>query len=106
MKLNCWEYKKCGRQPGGPKADELGVCPAAVDDRLDGVHGGKKAGRACWVLAGTLCGGKPQGTYANKYKNCQVCDFFRTVKNEEGWDYHLSIVLLRRLQTDLTPAGQ
>jgi len=27
-KLNCWEFKKCGRQPGGPKVAELGVCPA------------------------------------------------------------------------------
>ncbi|MGE5174112.1 MAG: two-CW domain-containing protein, partial [Betaproteobacteria bacterium] len=28
-KLNCWEHKKCGRQPGGHKVAELGVCPSA-----------------------------------------------------------------------------
>ena len=27
---NCWEVKQCGRQPGGPKAGEFGVCPAAT----------------------------------------------------------------------------
>jgi hypothetical protein len=28
-KLNCWEVKKCGREPGGVKVKELGVCPAS-----------------------------------------------------------------------------
>ena len=105
-KRNCWEFKQCGREPGGKKAHELGVCPASLDDRLEGAHGGKNAGRACWVLAGTLCGGKPQGTYASKHKNCQLCDFYRVVKDEEGMDFQLSIVLLRRLEAGLVPAGQ
>jgi hypothetical protein len=105
-KRNCWEFKQCGREPGGKKAEELGVCPASTDGRLDSVHGGKNAGRACWVLAGTLCGGKPQGTYANKYKSCQLCDFYHKVKDEEKMDFQLSIVLLRRLQTGLVPVGQ
>jgi hypothetical protein len=98
-KLNCWEFKRCERQPGGRKAAELGVCPAAVDERLHGVHGGKNAGRACWVLAGTMCGGKVQGTFAQKYDNCESCEFFRTVKEEEGPSYNLSIVLLRKIRT-------
>ncbi|MBI5102871.1 MAG: hypothetical protein HZB33_13690 [Nitrospirae bacterium] len=63
-------------------------------ETLAGVHGGKNAGRACWVLAGTMCGGKVQGTFAQKYANCEVCDFFRSVKEEEGSAYELSIVLL------------
>jgi len=62
-KLNCWEFKKCGRQPEGVHEHNLGTCPAPLERMLDGVHGGKNAGRACWVLAGTMCGGKVQGTF-------------------------------------------
>ncbi len=82
-KLNCWEHKKCGRQPGGHKAAELGVCPSAIASDLNGAHGGMNAGRACWVVAGSLCGGKIQGTYAKKLLNCWRCDFMNKVKQEE-----------------------
>ena len=82
-KLNCWEFKKCGRQPGGHRVSELGVCPAATEKLLDGSHGGRNAGRACWVVAGSLCGGKIQGTYAQKLHNCWRCDFMARVKQEE-----------------------
>ncbi len=84
MKINCWEFKKCGREPGGKKAADLGVCPSATETALDGAHGGKNAGRACWVVAGSLCGGKIQGTYAQKLLNCWRCDFMNTVKREEN----------------------
>ena len=96
-KQNCWEAKKCGRELGGANK-ELGVCPAAADTRLHGTHGGKMGGRACWVLAGTLCGGKEQGTFAAKYHNCEKCDFYKQVRLEEGATYTLSIMLLKKLQ--------
>ena len=83
FRMNCWEYKNCGRQPGGHKSHELGICPAAVDQAVHGAHGGKNAGRACWVVAGSLCGGKIQGTYAKKLLNCWRCDFMNRVKAEE-----------------------
>jgi hypothetical protein len=83
-KQNCWEFKKCERQPGGAKTAELGVCPAATEARLDGKNGGRNGGRACWVLAGTLCGGKVQGSYAQKTGNCMQCDFYKEVRQEEG----------------------
>jgi len=51
MKTNCWEYKKCGREPGGSKARELGIYLAATETKMAGVHGGSQAGRACWVVA-------------------------------------------------------
>lgn len=95
-KMNCWEFKKCGREPGGTKKDQ-GVCPASVDPRLHGVHDGRLAGRACWVIAGTMCGGKEQGTFAHKYHDCERCDFYRLVKSEEGFNYVLSIVLLKKV---------
>jgi len=96
-KLNCWEVKNCGRAPGGGNADELGVCPATTDKRLDGTHEGKNAGRACWTLAGTFCGGKVQGTYAQKYGNCSICDFYYKVKFEEGTNYEFIPNILKRL---------
>ena len=86
-KINCWEHKKCGREPEGTNALELGVCPASVETRLSGTHGGKNAGRACWVVAGSMCGGKVQGTFAKRYGNCAVCDFPKLVKEDEGEDF-------------------
>ena len=83
MKLNCWEAKRCGREPGGSKAEELGVCPVTTDADLSGGHGGRNAGRACWIVAGSLCGGKIQGTYAKKLNNCWRCEFMNLVKKEE-----------------------
>lgn len=83
IKLNCWEFKKCGRQPGGHKAAELGICPVTTYQGLNGAHGGKNAGRACWVVAGSLCGGQIQGTFAQKLHNCWRCDFMNTVKKDE-----------------------
>ena len=82
-KKNCWEFKQCNRQPGGLLSGELGVCPASVDTTLNGAHGGKNAGRACWAVAGTFCGGAIQGTEAQKKHNCWMCNFFQQVKREE-----------------------
>ena len=82
-KLNCWEYKKCGREQGGAKAAELGVCPAASDTSYDGLNQGTNAGRICWAVAGTFCGGKVQGTFAEKRRSCIDCDFFKRVQAEE-----------------------
>ena len=96
-KLNCWEFKKCGREPGGIKIHELGVCPATVEVRLHGVHGGSNAGRACWVVAGSFCGGKVQGSFAQKYGNCIKCDFYQALKEEEKEHYELSPTLLSKL---------
>jgi len=76
----------------------MGVCPATTDGRLDGVHGGKKCGRACWVIAGTFCGGVVQGTFGAKYKTCELCDFYQQVVKEEGPGYQLSLILLNKLK--------
>ena len=98
QKKNCWEVKNCGREAGGANEKDLGICPAAVEIRLDGTHSGKNAGRTCWVLAGTLCQGEVQGTFAQKYRSCEVCDFYRQVKQEEGPRFVLSAVLLSMLK--------
>jgi hypothetical protein len=62
---------------------------------LDGVHNGTNAGRACWVIAGTMCEGQVQGTFAQKYKNCGVCDFYKSVLKEEGSYFEMTINLLK-----------
>lgn len=82
--VDCWQAKKCGREPGGAKVAELGVCAASTFKRLDGVHHGRNGGRACWALSGTLCGGKVQGTFAAKLATCLDCAFYKQVKAEEG----------------------
>lgn len=83
-KQNCWQYKKCGREPGGANAREHGICPAVSEARIDGVNSGHNGGRCCWVVAGTMCDGAPKGTFADKYESCAMCDFFLKVKEEEG----------------------
>jgi len=97
MKKNCWEFKQCGREPGGEKISELGECDAAKEKRLDGIHEGRNAGRSCWVVAGTLCKGEVQGTFAQKYKSCEKCEFYQMVRKEEGGKFMLSAVLLNKL---------
>ncbi len=82
-KTNCWEHKKCEREPGGRLSGERGICPASAHQILNGIHGGKNAGRACWAVAGTFCGGEAQGTEAQKQRSCWNCDFFQLVKGEE-----------------------
>jgi hypothetical protein len=97
-KKNCWEVKECGREPGGEKVRELGICPVTMALKLDGVHGGKAAGRACWVVAGTLCGGQVQGTFAMKFENCESCDFYEAVRQEEFPSFQYSSTLLAKLR--------
>ncbi len=98
MRLNCWEFKQCGRQPGGEHECDIGTCPAAAEERLQGVHHGINGGRTCWVVAGTSCRGEPKGTFAQKFRNCRACDFYRKVCGEERPAFQSSAVLLWRLE--------
>jgi hypothetical protein len=94
-KQNCWEFKNCGREPGGKNAKELGVCPAALEKAADCMNCGKNGGRACWAIVGTLCGGKVQGSFALKTGDCLKCDFYERVKAEEGYEFGMSIDVLK-----------
>ena len=76
--VNCWEERKCGH--------EL-TCPAATVKKMNRINGGTNAGRFCWVITGTLCEGKVQGTFAQKLKKCMKCDFLIRVKKEQGADF-------------------
>lgn len=97
-KINCWDFKKCGRAPGGAGVDNRKSCPTYLEQRLNRVHGGKNAGRACWVVAGTFCGGKVQGVFAKKYESCKDCDFYKKVLAEEGMKFVFTINLMNMLR--------
>jgi hypothetical protein len=96
--INCWEFKKCGRNPGGTKVVELGVCPASIETRTDNINRGKNGGRACWAISGTLCGGKVQGTFATKLTNCMQCEFYQQVGSEEGPNHESARDILAKLK--------
>jgi len=85
-RLNCWEYQRCGREPGGVRSSR-GVCPAATSDALDGTHHGSNGGRSCWVVTDTLCGGRISGVHAEKQCECRKCSFMKRVEVEESLDY-------------------
>ena len=97
-KQNCWEFKKCGREFLGAKVDELGICPAATENRLNGAHGGVDAGRACWVVVETFCDDKVQGTFSRKSTTCQDCDFYKLVVDEEFPYFEYPPSLLAKLK--------
>lgn len=59
---NCWEYMRCG-------AETQQLCVTVVQQR----------GQECWLVAGTMCGGEPQGTLAKKILSCKHCDFYKFV---------------------------
>ncbi len=75
---------QCGREPGGEKVLELGVCPVTVDTSHEGINSGSHAGRFCWAVAGTMCDGRVQGTFAEKRKSCTQCHFYNEVRAQEG----------------------
>jgi hypothetical protein len=97
-KENCWEYKKCGRQPGGDKIAELGPCPAVSCFKAHEINDGINGGRACWAIAGTFCGGQVQGIFIEKHKDCVNCDFFHQVANEEGKNLLAVDVILSKIR--------
>jgi hypothetical protein len=87
-KLNCWEYKKCGREPGGLNARTLGVCLSATNTSMNKINGGINGGRVCWLVAGTY--GKSRAELADciaidTTSSCYQCDFHSQVLSEEGF---------------------
>jgi hypothetical protein len=86
-KQNCWEFMKCGREPNGTNAKKLGVCPASVDESLNNVNCGTNAGRFCWKVVGTLCHETIKAKSALEIISCQLCHFFKKVRDEEGKNF-------------------
>ena len=68
---------KCGREPGGEKVAELGICRAADEEFFNGINDGKNGGRVCFVFAGTFSSGVVDGSFAKKLISCENCNFFK-----------------------------
>lgn len=88
---------KCGK--------EFGTCPVMIEKKLHKVHGGLNAGRACWVVGGSCCGGRLQGTFSEKFESCTKCAFYKNVRREEFPNFELSPSLLLLLNSN-SPANQ
>lgn len=100
MKKNCWEIMGCGRELGGQRVAEAGVCPAASIKKADGINSGKNAGRICWAVAGTVCDKGIHGDMARKSKeSCLECEFYKLVEREEG--KHFELLLPGQLEEKL-----
>jgi len=84
-KLNCWEYKQCGLQEGGKNAEKQGVCPASIVNPEEGINGGTHGGRLCWTLNNTKCMNKTE----EGLSSCMNCDFYKLVRQEEGYQFVL-----------------
>ncbi|MDH3329956.1 MAG: hypothetical protein OEM01_12035 [Desulfobulbaceae bacterium] len=97
-KKNCWEFKQCGRETGGARIGELGVCPAATEKRVDGINEGHNGGRACWAITGTFCSGVVEGRFASKVETCLQCDFYRIVRNEQDVFFQGTAIIIDRLK--------
>lgn len=76
QKLNCWQFKNCGREKGGLLADVLGECPVSAALKYDGINDGRSAGRACWMIY-KLAAGECSG------QACHTCEFYRRVLFEQ-----------------------
>jgi len=54
---------------GGSRIYEHGPCPGALSPD---VH--------CWLVAGTMCSGNVEGTFALKYESCIICDYYNKMQ--------------------------
>ena len=81
--INCWEYKKCGREPGGTEVHLHGVCPAASEEKYHEINNGLNGGRFCWIVEDTLCGEGVQTSFLDKFEQCLKCKFYLLVRKQE-----------------------
>ena len=100
--MNCWDFRKCGREPGGERAQEHGVCPTALFEAADGYLGGRMGGKACAFLIGTFCCNLVPGTEPGRLKDCPACDFFNHLKDRHGREFSIPAFLAYRGMKDRT----
>ena len=58
----CWEIRRCPHEM-------LENCPAWE----------LKSGHLCWFINGTICRGKPQGSWSQKMVLCRKCEAFASL---------------------------
>jgi len=74
----------CGREPGGMRAEELGVCPVTTKVSADGLNGGVNGGRVCWVIENSCCQHVLEEMGKQGDASCMRCEFHLLVREEEG----------------------
>jgi hypothetical protein len=89
MVQNCWEFHNCEKDKS-QNGHEL--CPCSLSVEFDGFNRGTNGGRYCWRVNSTLCDpfvGRPVPNWADKMKDCIICEFFNKVRSEEGEDFRM-----------------
>ncbi len=71
---SCWEIRTCGREEGGFKAGELGVCIASREGM----------GHSCWVNAGFLGDCEDTRDSARRDLVCQHCEVYYLYNRGNG----------------------
>jgi signal transduction histidine kinase/CheY-like chemotaxis protein/HPt (histidine-containing phosphotransfer) domain-containing protein len=88
--ISCWEVNKCDNT----------ACPCYRND-------GKLR---CWEVAGTYCGGKVQGRFAQKLGDCKLCEVYRRARANPVMDlgetFNTMIAILHDRQKQLSDANQ
>ncbi|MDH3349252.1 MAG: hypothetical protein OEM02_14270 [Desulfobulbaceae bacterium] len=76
---HCWEKHKCNNTD----------CPAYKSD----------CGR-CWLITGTMCGGRKNSKFATKYESCIECDVYKDiVGNDKVFSLReLTLILIHSLR--------
>jgi diguanylate cyclase (GGDEF)-like protein len=87
--LKCWEHKKCDKTE----------CPSYKSENL-----------RCWQVAGTFCGDKVQGYFANKYGDCRKCDVFKNAFRDRittiGESFNNMMALLQSKHSQLSELNE
>lgn len=86
--MNCWEFKKCGKNIDPEKVNPADSCPALSDVSSSGINGGSCGGRICWAVKGSFSDNKALDA-DDELESCINCEFFNLVKEEEGDSFTL-----------------
>jgi len=65
--MQCWDFMKCGHKKDAS-------CPVVLQTE----------DKKCWLVVGTFCGGKVQGDYAQQFKSCVDCGYYKYMQGQEG----------------------
>ncbi|XCN75156.1 MAG: two-CW domain-containing protein [Candidatus Electrothrix aestuarii] len=82
-RMNCWEFKQCGREPGGSNIEKYGSCSVPVSVEHNGINNGKNGGRSCWILREAACEKIMRACRVDEIKECRQCRFHIHVKKSE-----------------------
>jgi len=83
-KVNCWEVQGCRERELRDEGPGYSVCTVPRAAAMDGLNGGRAAGRICWSVPGALCRADDGRADGETHPRCLECSFFARVRREEG----------------------